>query len=185
MRIWYCPVIYLDDDSLMELHQTYHRIENDILFKSNKPVEKYKYFFFNFPHRRNWFLQIHDKVLSELIYRFKKNKEKYIHRTPTKMSPSKSVHTWNPPLDYINNDINTLKIKYRFKDKRFKYTNRNLPNFLNNIKRDLEHNCKYCINNKTCNKIEKEKYNKCNLWNNGEFIYKEIFQDPVSKLTIP
>jgi len=184
MRIFFCPLSYLDDHLLLDLHKTYHRLENIMLNKNDNRCKGYINFFTISFDRKNWFISLHDRIAKELEYRFKKPKSKYIHNTPRKLDMLLGINTWTPPIKYIENDINYLKHRYRFKNKNIVYTNRELPLFLKDIKRDLELSCNTCIKKDECSFNYGKKQGGCENWCNGEITYNREYPDPITMLQI-
>jgi len=167
MRLFFCSLNYLDDTALLDLHRSYHAIEK--LYLSSKKSGRYKYyldFIFRYPQRMNWFIQLHKRILSELKFRYSKPGKQYIHNTPSKLPEKLKYFTWIPPQSFIENDIEYLKHRWRFKNKTLTYTKRPIPHFLKDVKRDILMTCDTCDKNtdKCPFKKNREKYNYCDYW---------------------
>lgn len=173
MKILFCPLHYLDDDLLLEVHTTFHKIENAYL-KSNKDstlknsyIYKCINFFYSLKERSNWFYQLHERCVTEINYRFN-HYSKEQHKTPPILNINVTYRTWFPSNEkYINNDIQFLIHRYRFKRKNIVYTKRQLPDFLVNVERNIDATCDNCIY--FLDDIKKKKCISPNLRKKGGF----------------
>jgi len=167
MRIFFCPIEYLADDLLVDAHRTYHAIESCYINKTEK-LKPFKEYFCDIPLRRNWFINYHRLLVSELEFRFKKPGQDYIHNSLASLPFETNRPIWSVPKEYSDYDIKYLIHRYRFSNVVHKYTRRNIPSFLVGVPRDLIFSCETCDKNNTCNTSFKKDYNKCANWVQGE-----------------
>jgi hypothetical protein len=174
MKIFFCPLQYLDDRLLIDTHRGFHAIENN--YKKNKNTNnKIVKFIYGFKDRINWFNQYHERLVTEMDFRFGYKE----HKSPVIITPKLRYTTWKPPLEFIEDDINYLKHRFKFANKEIKYTNRDIPEFLKDIERAIHPVCDDCIYfseeyDKKAKRCYHSKLRKtgsfCESWDNGKGI---------------